>query len=203
MIKAIKEKVPNINKAVISAHCHDDLGLATANSLAAVKNGARQVECTVNGIGERAGNASLEEVVMALDTRKDIFHNLKTNINKSKIYGTSQLVSKLTGFPVAPNKAIVGENAFRHEAGVHQDAILRKRETYEIIHGEDVGFNQESLILGKHSGRHAFSYKLKQLGYEFGPKELERAFLKFKKLADTKKEISKADLMAIAKIWSR
>ncbi|MDO8601441.1 MAG: 2-isopropylmalate synthase [bacterium] len=197
LIKSIKEKVPNINKAVISAHCHDDLGLATANSLSAIKNGARQVECTINGIGERAGNASLEEVVMALDTRKDIFNNLKTNINKSKIYKTSQLVSKLTGFSIAPNKAIVGANAFRHEAGVHQDAILRKRETYEIIHGEDVGFTQGGLILGKHSGRHALDFKLRQLGYKLSPEELAKAFLKFKKLADTKKEISKADLAVL------
>ena len=199
LIKAIKERVPNIDKAVISAHCHNDLGLAVANSLAAVRNGARQVECTVNGIGERAGNASLEEVVMALDTRKDIFNNLKTNINKSQIWKTSQLVSKLTGFSIAPNKAIVGLNAFRHEAGVHQDGILRKRETYEIIHGEDVGFTQESLILGKHSGRHALDHKFKQLGYRLSSGEMERAFLKFKKLADGKKEISKFDLITIAK----
>ncbi|MEK7503629.1 MAG: 2-isopropylmalate synthase [Patescibacteria group bacterium] len=199
LIKAIKEKVPNIDKAVISAHCHNDLGLAVANSLAAVRNGARQVECTINGIGERAGNASLEEVVMALDTRKDIFNNLKTNINKSQIWQTSQLVSKLTGFSIAPNKAIVGLNAFRHEAGVHQDGILRKRETYEIIHGEDVGFTQESLILGKHSGRHALDHKFKQLGYQLSSEETEKAFLKFKKLADKKKEISKSDLIALAK----
>ena len=199
LIKLIKEKVPNIDKAVISAHCHDDLGLATANSLVAVKSGARQVECTINGIGERAGNASLEEVVMALDTRKDIFNNLKTNINKSQIYKTSQLVSKLTGFSIAPNKAIVGANAFRHEAGVHQDAILRKRETYEIIRGEDVGFTQGGLILGKHSGRHALDFKLRQMGYQFSPEELGKVFLEFKKLADTKKEISKSDLAVIAK----
>ncbi|OGZ23640.1 MAG: hypothetical protein A3A08_02110 [Candidatus Nealsonbacteria bacterium RIFCSPLOWO2_01_FULL_41_9] len=199
LIKLIKEKVPNINKAVISAHCHDDLGLATANSLSAVKNGARQVECTVNGIGERAGNASLEEVVMAIDTRKDIFDNLKTNINKSQIYKTSQLVSKLTGFTVAPNKAIVGKNAFRHEAGVHQHAILRKRETYEIMRGEDVGFTQGGLILGKHSGRHALDFKLRQLGYELSAEELAKAFLEFKKLADAKKEISKSDLISLAK----
>lgn len=199
LIKAIKEKVPNIDKAVISAHCHNDLGLATANSLAAIRNGARQIECTVNGIGERAGNASLEEVVMALDTRKDIFNNLKTNINKSQIRKTSQLVSKLTGFSVSPNKAIVGANAFRHEAGIHQDGILRKRETYEIIRGKDVGFIQEGLILGKHSGRHALDYKFKQLGYRLSSEEMEKAFLKFKKLADKKKEISKSDFISIAK----
>ncbi len=203
LIKAIKEKVPNIDKAVISAHCHDDLGLAVSNSLAAVKNGARQIECTINGIGERAGNASLEEVVMALDTRKDIFNNLKTNINKKQIYKTSQLVSKLTGFLVAPNKAIVGANAFRHEAGVHQDGILRKRETYEIIRGEDVGFIQDNLVLGKHSGRHAFIHKLKQLGYQLAPEELEKAFFEFKALADEKKEILESDLITITKKHSK
>ena len=199
LIREIKEKVPNINKAVISVHCHDDLGLAVSNSLAAVKNGARQIECTINGIGERAGNASLEEVVMALEVRKDIFNNLKTNINKKQIYGTSQLVSRLTGFLVAPNKAIVGANAFRHEAGVHQHGILKKRETYEIIHGKEVGFSQDGLVLGKHSGRYAFIYKLKQLGYHLAAQELEKAFTEFKELADGKKEIPESDLIVIAK----
>ena len=199
LIREIKEKVPNINKAVISVHCHDDLGLAVSNSLAAVKNGARQIECTINGIGERAGNASLEEVVMALEVRKDIFNNLKTNINKKQIYGTSQLVSRLTGFLVAPNKAIVGANAFRHEAGVHQHGILKKRETYEIIHGKEVGFSQDGLVLGKHSGRYAFAYKLKQLGYCLVAQELEEAFIEFKELADGKKEIPESDLIVIAK----
>ncbi len=199
LIKAIKENIPNINKVVISAHCHNDLGLATANSLSAIKNGARQIECTINGIGERAGNASLEEVVMALDTRKDVFSNLETNIDKKQIYKTSQLVSKLTGFVVAPNKAIVGTNAFRHEAGIHQDGILKNRSTYEIIRPEDVGFNLDSLILGKHSGRHAFLYKLKQLGYELKPEAIEKAFEEFKKLADEKKEVSDNDLIAIVK----
>ena len=197
LINAIKENVPNINKAIISVHCHDDLGLAVANSLEAIKNGARQVECTINGIGERAGNASLEEIVMALDTRKDIFGNLKTNIKKNQIYKTSRLVSKLTGFVVAPNKAIVGSNAFRHEAGIHQDGILKKRTTYEIIRSEDVGFPRPSLVLGKHSGKHAFLQRTNQLGFYLKPKELEKAFSAFKELTDKKKEIFEDDLLAI------
>ena len=198
LIKAIKENVPGIDKVVISAHCHDDLGLAVANSLAAVKNGARQIECTINGIGERAGNASLEEVVMAISTRTDVFKNLGTNINKKQIYRTSQLVSRFTGFSIAPNKAIVGVNAFRHEAGIHQHGILKKRETYEIMRGEDVGFVKGGLVLGKHSGRAAFSYKLEQLGYQLSREELEKAFIEFKSLADEKKEILEPDLRKIA-----
>ena len=198
LISAIKENVPNINKAIIAVHCHNDLGLAVANSLEAIKNGARQVECTINGIGERAGNASLEEIVMALDTRKDIFANLKTDISKSQIYKTSRLVSKLTGFVIAPNKAIVGTNAFRHEAGIHQDGILKKRATYEIIRSEDVGFVQTRLVLGKHSGRHAFAQRLNQLGFHLKPRELEKAFVAFKELADKKKNIFEDDLVAIA-----
>lgn len=197
LIKEIKENIPNIDKAVISIHCHDDLGLATANSLAAVKSGARQVECTINGIGERAGNASLEEIVMGINTRKDIFNNLETNINKKEIYKTSQLVSKLTGFSIAPNKAIVGANAFRHEAGIHQHGILKKRETYEIIHGEDVGFELDNIVLGKHSGRYAFIDKLKKLGYSLSPESMEKAFADFKLLADEKKTISNEDLIFI------
>ncbi|MGD9014885.1 MAG: 2-isopropylmalate synthase [Candidatus Omnitrophota bacterium] len=197
LISAIKENVPNINKAIIAVHCHNDLGLAVANSLAAIKNGARQVECTINGIGERAGNASQEEIVMAIDTRRDIFGNLKTNINKSQIYKASRLVSKLTGFVIAPNKAIVGANAFRHEAGIHQDGILKKRTTYEIIRSRDVGFTQASLVLGKHSGRHAFQQRLKQLGFHLKPAELEKAFSTFKELADKKKNIFEDDLVAI------
>ena len=197
LIKEIKENVPNIDKAVISIHCHDDLGLATANSLAAVKSGARQVECTINGIGERAGNASLEEIVMGINTRKDIFNNLETNINKKEIYKTSQLVSRLTGFSIAPNKAIVGANAFRHEAGIHQHGILKKRETYEIIHGEDVGFELDNIVLGKHSGRYAFIDKLKKLGYSLSPESMEKTFADFKSLADEKKTISDEDLIFI------
>ena len=197
LISAIRENVPNINKAIISVHCHNDLGLGVANSLEAIKNGARQVECTINGIGERAGNASLEEIVMALNTRRDIFANLKTGIKKNQIHKTSRLVSKLTGFVIAPNKAIVGANAFRHEAGIHQDGILKKRATYEIIRPEDVGFIQASLVLGKHSGRHAFAQRLSQLGFHLKPEELEKAFLAFKELADKKKEIFEDDLVAI------
>ena len=197
LIRAIRESVPNINKAVISVHCHNDLGLAVANSLAALKNGARQVECTINGIGERAGNASLEEIVMTLATRGDIFGRLKTNIKKKRIYNVSRLVSKLTGFAIAPNKAIVGVNAFRHEAGIHQDGILKKRSTYEIIRPQDVGFTQASLVLGKHSGRHAFAQRLRQLGFHLKPREAEKAFIAFKKLADKKKEVFEDDLLAL------
>jgi 2-isopropylmalate synthase len=203
LISAIKENVPNINKAIIAIHCHNDLGLAVANSLEAIKNGARQVECTINGIGERAGNASQEEIVMALETRKDIFGNLKTGINKAQIYKASRLVSKLTGFVIAPNKAIVGANAFRHEAGIHQDGILKKRTTYEIIRSRDVGFTQASLVLGKHSGRHAFQQRLKQLGFHLKHKELEKAFVAFKELADKKKQIFEDDLIAIAEAQVR
>lgn len=198
LIRAIRESVPNIDKAIISVHCHNDLGLATANSLEAIKNGAKQVECTINGIGERAGNASLEEIVMTLDTRKDIFGNLKTDIRKNLIYKTSRLVSKFTGFVIAPNKAIVGGNAFRHEAGIHQDGILKKRSTYEIIMPEDVGFYGEGLVLGKHSGRHAFIERLKTLGFHLNKNQLEKAFERFKQVADKKKNIFDDDLIAIA-----
>ncbi len=197
LIRDIKENVPDIHKAVISVHCHNDLGLAVANSLEAIKNGARQVECTINGIGERAGNASLEEIVMALDTRGDIFGNLKTDIKKNQIYKTSRLVSKLTGFVIAPNKAIVGTNAFRHEAGIHQDGILKERSTYEIIKPQDVGFYGVGLVLGKHSGRHAFSERLKTLGFRLTTQQLNKAFVRFKQLADKKKNIFDDDLMAI------
>ncbi|RJP28258.1 MAG: 2-isopropylmalate synthase [Candidatus Omnitrophota bacterium] len=197
LIAAIKGNVPNINKAVISVHCHNDLGLGVANSLEAVKNGARQIECTVNGIGERAGNASMEEVVMALNTRKDVFGGLDTNIKKSKIYKTSRLVSKLTGFVIAPNKAIVGANAFRHESGIHQDGVLKERSTYEIIRPQDVGFSGVGLVLGKHSGRHAFSERLNSLGFHLSGQQLEKAFNRFKQIADKKKNIFDDDLMAI------
>lgn len=197
LIEAIKENVTHIDRAVISVHCHNDLGLAVANSLQAIKNGARQVECTINGIGERAGNASLEEIVMALDTRIDIFGSLKTKINKSQIYKTSRLVSKLTGFLIAPNKAVVGANAFRHEAGIHQDGILKERSTYEVIKPQDVGFFGEGLVLGKHSGRHAFVERLKQLGFHLSGQQLEKIFIRFKQLADKKKNIFDDDLMTI------
>ncbi len=197
LIQAIKNNVPNIDKAVISVHCHNDLGLAVANSLSAVKNGARQVECTINGIGERAGNASLEEIVMSIDTRKDIYSGLKTSINKKNIYKASRLVSKLTGFAVAPNKAIVGGNAFRHESGIHQDGVLKERSTYEIIRGEDVGFVVEGMVLGKHSGRHAFNERLIRLGFHLNKDQLDKAFGRFKDLSDKKKDIFDEDLRAI------
>jgi len=196
LIADVRNNVPNINQAVISVHCHDDLGLGVANSLAAIKNGARQVECTVNGIGERAGNASMEEIVMALKTRSD-FYRCTTGIHTPEICRVSRLVSKLTGFVVAPNKAIVGANAFRHEAGIHQDGILKERSTYEIMRPEDVGFLETGIVLGKHSGRHAFKVRLKSLGIELNEQELERAFERFKNLADQKKQVFDEDLLAI------
>ncbi len=197
LIHDIFNNVFNIDKTVISVHCHNDLGLAVGNSLAAVKNGARQVECTINGIGERAGNASMEEIVMSIKTRPDIFANLKTDIRTTEIYKTSRLVSKLTGFVVAPNKAVVGGNAFRHESGIHQDGILKERTTYEIIKPSDVGFKGTSLVLGKHSGRHAFTERLLNLGIKLNKKEIDKAFILFKQLADKKKTIFDDDLVAI------
>lgn len=196
LIADIRNHVPNIEKAVISVHCHDDLGLAVSNSLAAVKNGARQVECTINGIGERAGNASMEEIVMAIKTRVD-FYGCATNIRTPEICRTSRLVSKLTGFVVPPNKAIVGANAFRHEAGIHQDGILKERSTYEIMRPEDVGFMGTGLVLGKHSGRHAFKERLKILGIELKEEEVDLAFERFKSVADKKKQVFDEDLLAI------
>jgi 2-isopropylmalate synthase len=198
LISAIKNNVPNINKAVISVHCHNDLGLSVANSLAAVRNGARQVECTVNGIGERAGNASMEEIVMAIRTRKDIYAGISTQINTTQIYKVSRLVSKLTGFVVAPNKAIVGHNAFRHESGIHQDGVLKERSTYEIIMPEDVGFTGSGIVLGKHSGRHALAERLKELGFtDLSPAQIETVNERFKALADKKKTIFDDDLISI------
>jgi len=197
LIKGIKENVPNIDKAVISVHCHNDLGLGVSNSVSAILNGARQVECTINGLGERAGNASLEEIVMAVRTRKDIFTGVFTKIDTKKLYNTSRLVSKLTGIPVQPNKAIVGKNAFSHEAGIHQDGLLKKKITYEIIKPQDVGFGETQLVLGKHSGRHAFKARLKKLGYTLSGRYFEKAFSRFKDLADKKKEIFDEDLATI------
>ncbi|HQP91829.1 MAG TPA: 2-isopropylmalate synthase [Candidatus Omnitrophota bacterium] len=199
LIKSIKNNVANINKAVISVHCHNDLGLAVANSLSAVTNGARQIECTINGIGERAGNASLEEIVMAIKTRRDVFKNIDSSINTKEIYKTSRLVSKLTSFVVAPNKAIVGLNAFRHESGIHQDGVLKKRQTYEIIAAEDVGFtgSSEGLVLGKHSGKHALEKRLSEMGIKLSQEELLDAFERFKALADKKKTIYEEDLASI------
>ncbi len=182
-----------IKDAVISVHCHNDLGLASANSLAAIKSGARQVECTINGIGERAGNAALEEIVMALKTRKRSFQ-CTTEIDTTQLYPTSRLLSSITGVEVQPNKAIVGKNAFAHEAGIHQDGILKKQSTYEIMKPADIGLPSNSLVLGKHSGRHAFRTRINALGYEFTRPQLNTLFAKFKRLADKKKEIYDADL---------
>jgi len=197
LISEIKDNVPNINKAVISIHCHDDLGMASANSVSAVLAGARQVHCTVNGIGERAGNASLEEVVMALRTRKDAFSNLQTSINTKEILNASKLVSKLTDFVVPLNKAIVGKNAFSHESGIHQDAVLKKRTTYEIMDPAEVGVAGSEIVLGKHSGRHALRERLQALGFKLTSEELNSAFARFKQLTDKKKEIYDDDLRII------
>ncbi len=196
LITNIKNNVSNIDKAIISTHCHNDLGLAVANSLAAVRAGARQVECTINGIGERAGNASLEEIVMAIKTRND-FYNFSTNIDTKLISRASKLVSHATGFAVQPNKAIVGANAFAHESGIHQDGMLKNRSTYEIMTPESIGLEKSSLVLGKHSGRAAFKDRLNQLGYDLDSNDLENAFAKFKDLADRKKEIVDEDIIAI------
>ena len=197
LITDIRNNVPNINKAVIAIHCHDDLGLATANSISAVLAGARQVHCTINGIGERAGNASLEEVVMVIKTRKDIFGEFYTGINTKEIFRTSRLVSSLTNFVVPPNKAIVGRNAFAHESGIHQDAVLKNKITYEIMDPHDVGIAESQLILGKHSGRHAFRERLKTLGFHLDDEQLNKAFLRFKEVADKKKDIFDDDLRII------
>jgi 2-isopropylmalate synthase len=197
LIKYLMEKVPNINKAVISVHCHNDLGLGVSNSLAAILNGARQVECTINGLGERAGNASLEEIVMAIKLRKDIYKGLFTDIKTKELYKTSKLASRLTTVPVQPNKAIVGENAFSHESGIHQDGVLKKRNTYEILRPQDVGFKGSRLVLGKLSGRHAFRERLISLGYCLSEKDLEKAFNRFKALADKKHRIFDEDLTMV------
>ncbi len=190
-------RVPNSDKVVWSTHCHNDLGMAVANSLAAVMGGARQVECTINGLGERAGNASLEEVVMAIKTRSDVF-NLTTRIDTTQIVLTSKLVSSITGYPVQPNKAVVGANAFAHESGIHQDGVLKHRETYEIMRAEDVGWNANKLTLGKLSGRNAFRTRLKELGIELETEDLlNAAFARFKDLADKKSEIFDEDLHAL------
>jgi 2-isopropylmalate synthase len=197
LIKNLRERVPNSDKAVWSVHCHNDLGMAVANSVAAVMNGARQVECTINGLGERAGNASLEEIVMAVKTRKDVFP-CTTRIDTTQIVAASKLVSSITGFPVQPNKAIVGANAFAHESGIHQDGVLKHRETYEIMRAEDVGWGANKLVLGKLSGRNAFKNRLTELGIELGTEEsLNHAFARFKELADKKGEIFDEDLHAL------
>jgi 2-isopropylmalate synthase len=195
-IKYIKEHTPHMEKAVLSVHCHNDLGLAVANSIAAVSAGADQVECTINGIGERAGNASLEEIVMALRVRGDLF-SAGTRIDASRIYAASRLVSQVTGVKVQPNKAIVGDNAFAHEAGIHQHGVLAKRETYEIMTPESIGIPKNRMVLGKHSGRHAFEDRLKDLGFTADGETLESLFTQFKELADKKKVVSDRDIEAL------
>ncbi len=196
LISMLMNRVPNIDKAVISVHCHNDLGLAVANSLAAVHAGARQVECTINGIGERAGNAALEEIVMALRTRSDALP-YDTAVESEHITRASHLVSTITGFQVQPNKAIVGANAFAHESGIHQDGVLKNAETYEIMTPESVGLNKSTLVMGKHSGRHAFKAKLEELGYTLGDNAFQDAFKRFKDLADKKKDVYDEDIVAL------
>ncbi len=196
-LRQLIERVPNSDKVIWSTHCHNDLGMAVANSLAAVMAGARQVECTINGLGERAGNASLEEVVMAVRTRRDVF-TCDTGIDATQIVPTSKLISQITGYPVQPNKAVVGANAFAHESGIHQDGVLKHRETYEIMRAEDVGWSTNRLSLGKLSGRNAFRTKMQELGTEFASDEaLNAAFARFKALADKKREIFDEDLQAL------
>ncbi|MBP1993591.1 2-isopropylmalate synthase [Paenibacillus eucommiae] len=196
IFKTLKEQVPGIEKIQLSAHCHDDLGMATANALAAVMNGADQIEGTINGIGERAGNTSLEEVAMALETRQE-FYQAKTSLVLGEIYRTSRLVSKLTGMVVPGNKAIVGANAFAHESGIHQDGMLKEKTTYEIMSPETIGLKESKLVLGKHSGRHAFREKLIDLGYELTDELVNLAFAKFKDLADRKKQVADEDIRAL------
>ena len=196
LIRTIRQRVKGIGKVTLSVHCHNDLGLAVANSLIAIQNGARQVECTINGIGERAGNASLEEIVMALRTRKDLlqFH---TRVLPKHIFTTSRLVSKITGMVIQPNKAVVGANAFAHQSGIHQDGILKEKMTYEIMTPESVGIPKSSIVLGKLSGRHAFRERLKDLGYHLSESDLQLAFNRFKQLADKKREIYDEDIESI------
>jgi 2-isopropylmalate synthase len=204
LLKNLIERIPNSDKAIFSVHCHNDLGLAVGNSLAAVLNGARQVECTINGLGERAGNAALEEIVMAVRTRQDVFA-CDTTLDTTQIMACSRLVSSITGFPVQPNKAIVGANAFAHESGIHQDGILKSRETYEIMRAQDVGWAANRMVMGKHSGRNAFKTRMKELNIDFATEqELNDAFSRFKDLADKKHEIFDEDLQALVaeNTWS-
>jgi len=196
LIRTIRQKVKGSEKVTMSVHCHNDLGLGVANSISAIQNGARQVECTINGIGERAGNASLEEIVMALRTRKDLFR-FQTRIHPRNIFTTSRLVSKITGMVIQPNKAIVGANAFAHQSGIHQDGVLKEKLTYEIMTPESVGIPKSSIVLGKLSGRHAFRERLKDLGYRLSEPDLQRAFSRFKQLADKKREIFDEDIESI------
>jgi 2-isopropylmalate synthase len=196
LIEMLFNRVPNIDKAIVSVHCHNDLGLAVANSLAAVQAGARQIECTINGLGERAGNAAMEEIVMAMNTRQDITPYV-TGIDTTHFIKASKLVSTITGFNIQPNKAIVGANAFAHESGIHQDGMLKHAGTYEIMTPESVGLGHSKLVLGKHSGKHAFSEKLKDLGYDLGDNAIKDAFKRFKDLADLKKEVFDEDIVAL------
>ncbi len=202
LIAYVCNKVSNVDKAIISVHCHNDLGLAVANSLAAIRNGARQVEATVNGLGERAGNASLEEIVMSLKVRKDLM-NVDTAIKTEEIYRTSRLVSNWTGIYVQPNKAIVGANAFAHESGIHQDGVLKERSTYEIMTPESIGLDMTKIVLGRHSGRHGFKARLERLGYRLSPEDLEKAYQRFLLVADKKKEVFDGDLAAIVEDEAR
>ncbi len=197
LFRYLRERVPGIDAVVMSAHCHNDLGMGTANTLAAIKAGARQVEVTVNGLGERAGNTAVEEVVMALRTRPEAFGNVSTRVNTREFLPTSQLVSQLTGIPVQPNKAVVGANAFAHEAGIHQDGMLKNRLTYEIMTPQSVGWGDTKLVLGKHSGRHGLDARLRQLGHKLSAEELKQAYRRFVAMADQKKHVSDSDLLYI------
>lgn len=199
LIKYLRENVTNIDKAIISVHCHDDLGMAVANSLAAVANGATQVECTINGLGERAGNAALEELVMALNTRKE-YYRAATNIDTKQIYRASRLVSTLTGIVIPPNKAVVGDNAFAHESGIHQHGVLNNSLTYEIMQPESIGISRNAIVLGKHSGRHAFEERLKHLGYDLDSQAINNLFVQFKDLADRKKMVFDRDIEALISV---
>ena len=196
MIRKLMSRVPNVNKAVIAVHCHNDLGLATANSLAAIKAGARQIECTINGLGERAGNAALEEIVMALKVRKDIY-NIDTNINTEEIYRTSKMVTRYTGIPVQVNKAIVGQNAFAHASGIHQDAILKKESTFGIMTPKSIGIVGHEIVLTSRSGKHALKHRLEELGFKFSDAEIINLYVKFLEIADKKKEVFDEDLMTL------
>ncbi|MEW6552827.1 MAG: 2-isopropylmalate synthase [Actinomycetota bacterium] len=197
LVRGVIENVPGAEDVIVSVHCHNDLGLAVANSMAAARVGARQIECAINGLGERAGNCSLEEIVMIINTRKDAT-DMTTGVKTREIYQASRLVSMLTGYSVQPNKAVVGDNAFAHESGIHQDGVLKHRETYEIMQPEDVGLVESEIYLGKHSGRHALKTKLEEMGFYLDDKGLERAFIRFKELAGKKKEVAVKDLEAIA-----
>ena len=197
LFRYLRERVPGMNDVIMSAHCHNDLGMATANTLAAIRAGARQIEVTVNGLGERAGNTAMEEVVMALRTRPEVFGNVDTRINAQELLPTSQLVSDLTGIVVPPNKAVVGSNAFAHESGIHQDGMLKNRMTYEIMTPQSVGWTDTKLVLGKHSGRHGLDARLRQLGHKLDAEELKVAYRRFLSMANQKKQLTDADLIYI------